>query len=499
MTVKVRNTDMNSERQKALENAMHQITREFGAGAIMRLGDMKGKLDTEVIPTGSLALDIAVGVGGYPRGRVIEIYGPESSGKTTLALHAIAEAQKNNGVAAFIDAEHALDPVYAHHLGVDTERLLISQPDSGEQALSICEQLVRSGAVDMIVIDSVAALVPKQEIEGDIGDQSVGLQARLMSKALRKLTGIISKSRTIVIFINQIREKVGIMFGNPETTTGGRALKFYSSIRVEIRRGEAIKNGTDVVGNRTRAKVVKNKVAPPFKTAEFDVMYGEGISKEGTLLDLATNMDIIQKSGAWYSYKGNRISQGREAAKAFLRENQEIAAEIDKIIRDTLVVEPEKFNVDVIAKNKMQKSKTAYEAALHLLKYRGQSTYELRKKLKDREYPLREIEEALSKLLHYGYVNDLDLAEDLFNLYKSKNAYGDVYIHKKMKLRGLSIDRHLTFDEEYAAALIVMKNKVKVLPALKHNYRRAAGILYRRGFPGSVITSVLQNLRISDF
>lgn len=356
MTVKVQNTDMNSERQKALENAMHQITREFGAGAIMRLGDMKGKLDTEVIPTGSLALDIAVGVGGYPRGRVIEIYGPESSGKTTLALHAIAEAQKNNGVAAFIDAEHALDPVYAHHLGVDTERLLISQPDSGEQALSICEQLVRSGAVDMIVIDSVAALVPKQEIEGDIGDQSVGLQARLMSKALRKLTGIISKSRTIVIFINQIREKVGIMFGNPETTTGGRALKFYSSIRVEIRRGEAIKNGTDVVGNRTRAKVVKNKVAPPFKTAEFDVMYGEGISKEGTLLDLATNMDIIQKSGAWYSYKGNRISQGREAAKAFLRENQEIAAEIDKIIRDTLVVEPEKFNVDVnvdvIAKNK---------------------------------------------------------------------------------------------------------------------------------------------------
>lgn len=352
MTVKVQNTDMNSERQKALENAMHQITREFGAGAIMRLGDMKGKLDTEVIPTGSLALDIAVGVGGYPRGRVIEIYGPESSGKTTLALHAIAEAQKNNGVAAFIDAEHALDPVYAHHLGVDTERLLISQPDSGEQALSICEQLVRSGAVDMIVIDSVAALVPKQEIEGDIGDQSVGLQARLMSKALRKLTGIISKSRTIVIFINQIREKVGIMFGNPETTTGGRALKFYSSIRVEIRRGEAIKNGTDVVGNRTRAKVVKNKVAPPFKTAEFDVMYGEGISKEGTLLDLATNMDIIQKSGAWYSYKGNRISQGREAAKAFLRENQEIATEIDKIIRDTLVVEPEKLNVDVIAKNK---------------------------------------------------------------------------------------------------------------------------------------------------
>lgn len=346
---------MDAAKEKALENAMYQITREFGAGAIMRLGDMKGKLDIEVIPTGSLALDIAVGVGGYPRGRVVEIYGPESSGKTTLALHAIAEAQKAGGVAAFIDAEHAMDPIYAHHLGVDTKGLLISQPDSGEQALSICEQLVRSGAVDIIVIDSVAALVPKQEIEGDISDQSVGLQARLMSKALRKLTGIISKSRAIVIFINQIREKVGVMFGNPETTTGGRALKFYSSVRIEIRRGEVIKNGTESIGNRTRAKVVKNKVAPPFKTAEFDIMYGEGISKEGTLLDIATNMDIIQKSGAWYSYKGTRISQGREAAKNYLKENPEVTKEIDKIIRDTLVVEPETFEDEIIAKNKNEK------------------------------------------------------------------------------------------------------------------------------------------------
>ena len=346
---------MDAAKEKALENAMHQITREFGAGAIMRLGDMKGKLDIDVIPTGSLALDIAVGVGGYPRGRVVEIYGPESSGKTTLALHAIAEAQKAGGVAAFIDAEHAMDPIYAHHLGVDTKELLISQPDSGEQALSICEQLVRSGAVDIIVIDSVAALVPKQEIEGDISDQSVGLQARLMSKALRKLTGIISKSRAIVIFINQIREKVGVMFGNPETTTGGRALKFYSSVRIEIRRGEVIKNGTESIGNRTRVKVVKNKVAPPFKTAEFDIMYGEGISKEGTLLDIATNMDIIQKSGAWYSYKGTRISQGREAAKNYLKENPEVTKEIDKIIRDTLVVEPETFEDEIIAKNKNEK------------------------------------------------------------------------------------------------------------------------------------------------
>ena len=288
--------EMNAQqdRQKALENAMKQITKEFGAGSIMRLGEMGDKLDIEVIPTGSLALDIAVGVGGYPRGRVIEIYGPESSGKTTLALHAIAEAQKMGGVTAFIDAEHALDPVYAHHLGVDTKELLISQPDSGEQALSIAESLV-------------------------------------------------SKSKTIVIFINQLREKVGVMFGNPETTTGGRALKFYSSIRIEIRKLEVIKNGSDIIGNRTKAKVVKNKVAPPFKVAEFDIMYGEGISKEGTLLDIAVDMEIIQKSGAWYSYKGSRISQGREAAKRYLKEHPDVEVEIDKIIRDTLVVEPDHF------------------------------------------------------------------------------------------------------------------------------------------------------------
>lgn len=337
------------EKKRALDNAMHQIEKEFGTGAIMRLGDMGAKMNLEVIPTGSLALDVAVGIGGYPRGRVIEIYGPESSGKTTLALHAIAEAQKMGGVAAFIDAEHALDPIYAHHLCVDTHELLISQPDCGEQALSICESLVRSGAVDIVVIDSVAALVPKQEIEGDIGEQSVGLQARLMSKALRKLTGVISKSGTIVIFINQLREKVGIMFGNPETTTGGRALKFYSTIRIEVRRAEAIKNGTEIIGNRTRAKVVKNKVAPPFKVADFDIMYGEGISREGTLIDMATNMDILQKSGAWYSYKGERISQGRENAKKYLKEHPEVAAEIDKIIRDTLVAEPEVFEDGVIA------------------------------------------------------------------------------------------------------------------------------------------------------
>lgn len=331
-------------KQAALENAMKKIEKDFGKGAIMRLGDLAEKMNLEVISSGSLAVDLAVGVGGYPRGRVIEIYGPESSGKTTLALHAIASAQKAGGIAAFIDAEHALDPVYARHLGVDTADLLISQPDNGEQALEITEELVRSGAIDIIVVDSVAALVPKAEIEGEMGDSHVGLQARLMSQALRKLTGIISKSKAIVIFINQLREKVGIMFGNPETTTGGRALKFYASVRMEIRKGEAIKSGTDVIGNRARIKVVKNKVAPPFRNCEVDIMYGTGISKEGTLLDLGSSMEILEKSGTWYSYKGERLGQGKENVKNYLKEHADVATEIEQIIRDTLVAEPEKFD-----------------------------------------------------------------------------------------------------------------------------------------------------------
>ena len=331
-------------KQAALENAMKKIEKDFGKGAIMRLGDLAEKMNLEVISSGSLAVDLAVGVGGYPRGRVIEIYGPESSGKTTLALHAIASAQKAGGIAAFIDAEHALDPVYARHLGVDTADLLISQPDNGEQALEITEELVRSGAIDIIVVDSVAALVPKAEIEGEMGDSHVGLQARLMSQALRKLTGIISKSKAIVIFINQLREKVGIMFGNPETTTGGRALKFYASVRMEIRKGEAIKSGTDVIGNRARIKVVKNKVAPPFRNCEVDIMYGTGISKAGTLLDLGSSMEILEKSGTWYSYKGERLGQGKENVKNYLKEHADVAAEIEQIIRDTLVAEPEKFD-----------------------------------------------------------------------------------------------------------------------------------------------------------
>ncbi|MGF7397164.1 recombinase RecA [Thermoanaerobacterium thermosaccharolyticum] len=321
------------EKQKALDMAISQIERQFGKGSIMRLGD-NSKLNVEVISTGSIDLDIALGVGGVPRGRIIEIFGPESSGKTTIALHILAEAQKLGGTGAFIDAEHALDPAYAKNVGVNIDNLLVSQPDTGEQALEIVEALVRSGAIDVIVIDSVAALVPKAEIDGDMGDAHVGLQARLMSQALRKLSGVISKTKSVAVFINQLREKVGVMFGNPETTPGGRALKFYSTIRLDVRKVDAIKQGNDVVGNRTRVKVVKNKVAPPFKQAEFDIMYGEGISREGSILDLAASIDIIDKSGAWYSYGDIRLGQGRENAKQYLRDNKPIADEIENKIRE---------------------------------------------------------------------------------------------------------------------------------------------------------------------
>ena len=322
-----------SDRQAALEMALKQIEKQFGKGSIMKLGEQTDRR-ISTIPSGSLALDVALGVGGYPRGRIIEIYGPESSGKTTVALHAIAEVQANGGQAAFIDAEHALDPVYAQKLGVNIDELLLSQPDTGEQALEIAEALVRSGAIDIIVVDSVAALVPKAEIEGDMGDSHVGLQARLMSQALRKLSGAINKSNTIAIFINQIREKVGVMFGNPETTPGGRALKFYSTIRLEVRRAEQLKQGNEIVGNKTKIKIVKNKVAPPFKVAEVDIMYGEGISREGEIVDMAAELDIIQKSGAWYSYNDERVGQGRENAKLYLKENTALRQEVMQKIRD---------------------------------------------------------------------------------------------------------------------------------------------------------------------
>ena len=323
------------EKKKALESVFSVIEKEYGTGSIMKLGDANS-VDVEVIPTCSLTLDMALGVGGLPRGRVIEIYGPESSGKTTVALHVVAEAQKMGGEAAFIDAEHALDPVYAKKLGVDIDNLIVAQPDTGEQALDIAEALVRSGALDVIVVDSVAALVPKAEIDGEMGDSHVGLLARLMSQALRKLTAVISKSGTVVIFINQLREKVGVMYGNPETTPGGRALKFFSSVRLDVRRGEVIKNGTELIGNKTKVKVVKNKVAPPFKTAEFDILYGEGISKEGNILDFAVENNIIKKSGAWFSYNGEKIGQGRDNVRKYMVANKEFTAEIDRQVRELL-------------------------------------------------------------------------------------------------------------------------------------------------------------------
>ncbi len=334
----------NDEKLRALEAALGQIEKQYGKGSVMKLGDSQTNMNVETVPTGSLSLDIALGLGGVPKGRIIEVYGPESSGKTTVALHMVAEVQKRGGIAGFIDAEHALDPVYAKNIGVDIDNLYISQPDNGEQALEITETMVRSGAVDIIIVDSVAALVPKAEIDGDMGDSHVGLQARLMSQALRKLTAAISKSNCIVIFINQLREKVGVMFGNPETTTGGRALKFYSSIRLDVRRIEALKQGGEIVGNRTRIKVVKNKVAPPFREAEFDIMFGKGISREGDILDLAASLGVVQKSGAWFAYQDDKIGQGRENAKQYLREHPEVMDEIEHQVRVSYGLEEETEN-----------------------------------------------------------------------------------------------------------------------------------------------------------
>ena len=358
------------EKLKALDAAIGQIERQFGKGAVMKLGDPSVQMNVETIPTGSLSLDIALGLGGIPKGRIIEIYGPESSGKTTVTLHMIAEVQKRGGIAGFIDAEHALDPVYAKNIGVDVDNLYISQPDNGEQALEITETMVRSGAIDIVVVDSVAALVPKAEIDGDMGDSHVGLQARLMSQALRKLTGVISKSNCTVVFINQLREKVGIMFGNPETTTGGRALKFYSSVRLDVRRIESLKQGGEVIGNRTRVKVVKNKIAPPFKEAEFDIMFGEGISCVGDILDLAAENGIINKSGAWYAYEGNKIGQGRENAKQYLKDNPAVCDEVELKVRELFNLEIPEQDAAAAAEGKAakdtaskEKSKTAKEKA----------------------------------------------------------------------------------------------------------------------------------------
>lgn len=351
---------ISEERKKALDIAMAQIEKNFGKGSVMKLGEVSN-VSVDSVPSGALSLDIALGIGGYPRGRVIEIFGPESSGKTTVALHAIAEAQKLGGIAAFIDAEHALDPVYAKKLGVDIDNLIVSQPDTGEQALEIAEQLIRSGAVDIITIDSVAALVPKAEIDGEMGDSHIGLQARLMSQALRKLTGVLSKSKTVAIFINQLREKVGIMFGNPETTPGGRALKFYSSVRLDIRKQEAIKINGEVIGSRTKVKVVKNKVAPPFREAEFDILYGVGISNEGCVLDLASTLDIVNKSGAWFAYNGQKIGQGRENAKAYLKDNPTILKEIEKKVRENFDKAFEKSMGEIPEAGELEEQETITE------------------------------------------------------------------------------------------------------------------------------------------
>ncbi len=350
------------DREKALDSALAQIERQFGKGSLMRLGDSE-RVPMEVIPTGSIALDIALGIGGYPRGRIVEIYGPESSGKTTVALHAIASVQARGGLAAFIDAEHALDPDYAAHLGVDLDNLYVSQPDNGEQALEICDTLVRSGAIDLVVIDSVAALTPRAEIEGDMGDSHMGLQARLMSQALRKMAGALSNTNTTAIFINQLREKIGVMFGSPETTTGGKALKFYSSVRLDVRRIETLKGGTEAVGNRTRVKVVKNKVAPPFKQAEFDIIYGEGISREGSLIDIGVDQGIVRKAGAWYTYEGDQLGQGKENARTFLKDNADLANEIEKRIKEQMGIGPK---IDTPEKPKSAKSTAKVEAAVDL-------------------------------------------------------------------------------------------------------------------------------------
>ena len=347
------------EKLKALDAAIAHLEKEYGKGTVMKLGDPANQMNIETIPTGSLSLDIALGLGGIPKGRIVEIYGPESSGKTTVTLHMIAEVQKRGGIAGFIDAEHALDPVYARNIGVDIDNLYISQPDNGEQALEITETMVRSGAIDIVVVDSVAALVPKAEIEGDMGDSHVGLQARLMSQALRKLTAVISKSNCTVVFINQLREKVGVMFGNPETTTGGRALKFYSSVRLDVRRIEALKQGGEVIGNRTRVKVVKNKIAPPFKEAEFDIMFGKGISVTGDILDLAAGINIVNKSGAWYAYDGNKIGQGRENAKNYLQENPAVCAEIEKKVREHFGLVPKEDGTDGTGPDAKEKGEQA--------------------------------------------------------------------------------------------------------------------------------------------
>lgn len=507
---------METEKGKALDAAVKQIEKDFGKGSIMKLGAASAKMNIETIPTGALSLDIALGVGGIPRGRIIEIYGPESSGKTTVALHMIAEAQKRGGYAAFIDAEHALDPEYARHLGVDIDNLLISQPDTGEQALEICDALVRSGAIDIIVIDSVAALVPKAEIEGDMGDSHVGLQARLMSQALRKLTGIISKSRTATVFINQIREKVGVMFGNPETTTGGRALKFYSTVRMDVRRIESLKSGNDIIGNRTRVKVVKNKVAPPFKQAEFDIMYGEGISHEGCLVDLGVLYNIVGKSGAWYSYGDERIGQGRENTKEFLKNHPEMAFEIENRIREAAgltaleaapqtedILKPEEIRTVWAKPKKMLLTYAdAYNFALDRLAMRDHSSLELRDKLAERGCDKELQDRVLAALRERHFVDDVRCAGYVVDAWRRKGIYGRNYLRLMLEKRQIPasvvkdmLDGVSEEEERERAEEFARKEVPKLLKKYQTEPRKGKAALSRklasRGFTGVCLYAAL--------
>ena len=527
--------DRAGDKDKALEAALLQIERQFGKGSIMRLGE-ETRVPVEVIPTGSIALDVALGIGGYPRGRIVEIYGPESSGKTTIALHAVANAQKGGGIAAFIDAEHALDPEYAQKLGVDTEALLVSQPDTGEQALEIMDMLIRSGAIDIVVVDSVAALVPKAEIEGEMGDSHVGLQARLMSQALRKITGAVSNTKTTAIFINQLREKVGVMFGSPETTTGGKALKFYASVRLDIRRIETLKDGTDAVGNRTRVKVVKNKMAPPFKTAEMDILYGIGVSREGGLIDLGVEQGIVRKSGAWYTYEGDQLGQGKENARNYLKDNPDRAEEIEKRIKEKLGVGPRLDNDATVparapgARGGWKAAETlwresdpapkaiagrrargrsvaedpearARQVCLTLLTFAPRTRAQLAVALRKRGIPDEVADEVLARFEDVGLIDDAAFARSWVESRHYSRGLAGRALSAELKQRGVAadeiraaLDEQLSPDAEAAAARRLVERRIpgtRGLPADQRT-RRLAGMLARKGYPPGLAYRVIK-------
>ena len=510
---------MAADREKALDAALANIERQFGKGSVMRLGE-ETRAALEVIPTGAIALDVALGIGGLPRGRVVEIYGPESSGKTTVALHAVANAQQGGGIVAFIDAEHALDPEYAKALGVDTDALLVSQPDSGEQALEIADMLIRSGALDLIVIDSVAALVPRAEIEGEMGDSHVGLQARLMSQALRKMTGALNNSGTTMIFINQLREKIGVMFGSPETTTGGRALKFYSSVRLDVRRIETLKDGQEMVGNRTRIKVVKNKVAPPFKQAEFDIMYGQGISREGGLIDVGVEAGLVRKAGAWYTYEGDQLGQGKENARAFLRDNPDLANELEKKILEKLGVgpqvdarraggRPDRAHRDRLLSKPPDETALGPEAdpesvartiLLDQLTGRARSRSELRDALAKKQVPDEIADRLLDRFEEVGLVDDEAFARSWVQSRQSGKGLARRALAHELRRKGVANETaaialdEVDPDDEVEAARTLVRRKLRTVARLDRDVavRRLTGMLARKGYPAAVCFRVVR-------